>query len=235
MIYDWQQSVLIGFRNKKCVQLNDIRIMTSLWISYKPSVIKKQSTWTAWNCTVKLWWIDSDFCITISHMHTHMYANSWDKKRAPTRAHMPCLSHWSKISNGKSLTAKDGCSQVLDTGDGGGQACNDAHDPIKKGGVGGHSQYGGLTAADLLSLHHNSEAHAEVVRPPQGSHHIPTHEPAQEHDALDDWNQEMMENLVTLNNQRVAQKEKLFFHTRISHVKNVFSYSSARCEPKQRQ
>lgn len=82
-------------------------------------------------------------------------------------------------ANEKCLTAKDGRRQVLDTGDGGGQACNNAHNPIKKGGVGGHSQDGGLAAADLLALHHHSEAHAEVVHPPQGSHDFPTHEPGE--------------------------------------------------------
>lgn len=76
------------------------------------------------------------------------------------------------------LTAKDGRSQVLNTGNSGGQARYNAHNRIKKGGVRGHGQDGGLTAADLLALDHHSEAHAAVERPTQGSHHPPTHEPA---------------------------------------------------------
>lgn len=83
------------------------------------------------------------------------------------------------------LTAKDGCSQVLDPGDGGGQARDDAHDPVKEGGVGGHGQDGGLAAVHLLALDHHSEAHAEVVSPPQGSHHSPTHEPGDGRNILD--------------------------------------------------
>lgn len=89
-------------------------------------------------------------------------------------------------ANDKHRTAKDGCCQVFDTGDGGGKACNNAHNPIKKGGVGGHSQDRGLTAVHLLALDHHSEAHGEVVSPPQGSHHSPTHEPGDDQNILDD-------------------------------------------------
>lgn len=77
----------------------------------------------------------------------------------------------------KCLTAKDGRSQVLDPRDGGGQAGYNACNPIEKGGVGGHGQNWGLDAADLFTLHHNSETHGEVVSPPQGSHHSFTHKP----------------------------------------------------------
>lgn len=69
------------------------------------------------------------------------------------------------------LTAKDGCGEVLDTGDSGGQASYNADNPIKKGGVGGHSQDGCVMAAGLLTLDHHSKTHAEEVSPPQGSHH----------------------------------------------------------------
>lgn len=78
----------------------------------------------------------------------------------------------------KHLTAKDGRGQVLHARDSGGQPRDDAHDPVEEGGVGGHRQDRGLAAADLGSLHHHAEAHAEKVGPPQGGHHSPTHEPA---------------------------------------------------------
>lgn len=77
----------------------------------------------------------------------------------------------------KCLTAKDGRSQVLDPRDSGGQAGYKACNRIKEGRVGGHCQNGGLEAADLFTLHHNSESHGKVVGPPQGNHHSFTHEP----------------------------------------------------------
>lgn len=79
------------------------------------------------------------------------------------------------------LTAKDGRGQVLDPGDSRGQTGDNAHDPIKEGGVGGHGQDGGLAATDLGALYHHTEAHAEEVCPPQGGHHSPTHEPETGH------------------------------------------------------
>ena len=98
-----------------------------------------------------------------------------------------CFLFSNSKANDKNLTAKDGCSQILHTGDGGGQAGDNAHDPVKEGGVGGHGQDGGLTAVHLLALHHHSEAHAEVVRPPQGGHHSPTHEPGDDENIFRDY------------------------------------------------
>lgn len=85
--------------------------------------------------------------------------------------HSLSLLSCSKQSCKKYLTAKDGCGEVLDTGDSGGQASYNADNPIKKGGVGGHSQDGCVMAAGLLTLDHHSKTHAEEVSPPQGSHH----------------------------------------------------------------
>lgn len=84
-------------------------------------------------------------------------------------------------ASGRRLTAEDGRGQVLHAGDGGGQAGHDAHDPVVEGGVRGHSQDGGLAAGHLPALHHHSEAQAEEVRPPQGSHHPAAQEPGERH------------------------------------------------------
>lgn len=110
--------------------------------------------------------------------HTHTRSGGREDQEALLRHVRPPLSCAEQTEQNETfLTAKDGRSQVLDAGDGGGQACDNAHDPVEEGGVGRHGQDGGVAAADLLALDHHSEAHAEVVRPPQGGHHSATHEP----------------------------------------------------------
>lgn len=84
---------------------------------------------------------------------------------------------------GRSLTAEDGRCQVFHTGDGGRQTSHNADNAVVEGGVGGHSQDGGLAAGHLPALHHHPETQAEEVGPPQGGHHPAAQEPGDRNQA----------------------------------------------------
>lgn len=113
--------------------------------------------------------------------HTHILEVTGRRKPLHTRLAYNPFPVLKQRTDLERLTAKDGRGQVLHTGDSGGQAGYDANDPIEKRGVGGHCQNGGLAAVNLLALDHHSEAHAEVIRLPQGNHHRLTQRPGDEH------------------------------------------------------
>ena len=159
---------------------------------------------------------------TLLFIHTHTLSGGREDQEAspppPHRHIRPPLSCPEQTEQNETfLTAKDGRSQVLDAGDGGGQACNNAHDPVKEGGVGRHGQDGGLAAADLLALDHHSEAHAEVVRSPQGGHHSATHEPGGDGNILGNHG------AFFKGKRDLSSKGTTSFHSGISHVNTVSS------------